>query len=104
MAAINSPEQRLWCAVVERAYRDATEDHVSTIGDAAQRERVRAEARLWFIENGHDLRWACEGAGLDPDSVREHALRLMAAADDRPAARRQEGGRDSGCVGRWQGE
>jgi hypothetical protein len=71
------PERQLWCAVLDRALSDAT-DRIGTIGNIAERDRLRAEARSWFDADGHDFRRACEGAGLDPGEVRRRALRLIA--------------------------
>jgi hypothetical protein len=75
------PERLLWCAVLDRALADAT-DQVGTIGSEAERQRVRAEARRWFRTNGTDFRRACEDAGYDPDVVRRRALQMMG---DKPA-------------------
>jgi hypothetical protein len=76
---IPSPEQQLWCAVVQRALDDAR-DEIGTPSAAAERRRARDEARNWFLSNDVDFRRACEAAGFDPDRVRDHALKLFATS------------------------
>ena len=59
------PERLLWCAVLDRALADAT-DQVGTIGSEAERQRVRAEARRWFRTNGTDYRRSLRGCRVRP--------------------------------------
>jgi hypothetical protein len=75
----SAPERQLWCAVLDRALRDAT-GNIRTVGSPAERERLREDALRWFVGNDDDFRRACEAAGLDPDRVRDHALQLISVA------------------------
>src|SRR3546814_1970236 len=90
METQRSPEWRMWCAVIERAFRDAVGGSGEGSGEARS---ACTEARLWFVTGDDDFRWTCEAAGLDPTLVRRHALKLMAVGlgrepgdgDHRPA-------------------
>jgi hypothetical protein len=64
-----SPERQLWCAVLDRAMQDAS-DQVAAAGSDQARQRLRQDAQRWFVENGHDYRYVCESAGIDPDELR----------------------------------
>ncbi|WP_291725244.1 hypothetical protein [Magnetospirillum sp. 64-120] len=87
------PEQRLWLNVIRLAMEDAVcPQHVTPHEAEVMRER----ARLWFQGNGKDFRDVCLMAGLDPDMVRETALKRIAQGSDSAAwggssARRRPG-------------
>jgi hypothetical protein len=68
-----SAERQLWCAVIERALRDAT----ATISPPTEC-RVRDAARAWFLANGLEYRAVCESAGYDPDYLRSRILSIIA--------------------------
>ncbi|HZL58900.1 MAG TPA: hypothetical protein VFC38_04310 [Stellaceae bacterium] len=74
-----SAERQLWCAVVGRALQDAL-DQIATIPAPAERQKIREDARDWFVSNGREFRIACESAGYDPDYLRTRILSLIAAA------------------------
>jgi len=76
--AFGSPERLLWCAVISRALQDALND-VATVSNPPQREKIRADARDWFIQNGADFQAACNSAGYDPHVLRPRVLRLIGA-------------------------
>jgi hypothetical protein len=69
-----SAERQLWCAVIERALRDA----VATISPPTECRRVRDAARAWFLANGLEYRAVCESAGYDPDYLRSRILSMIA--------------------------
>ena len=75
-AARDSAERQLWCAVIGRALNDALHTVGAATGEV-QRDRIRDEAREWFLRNGGDFRAACESAGYDPDYLRHRFLKLM---------------------------
>lgn len=58
-----SPEQRLWQAVVYKAFIDALGD------DSKDRDAMRAkrEADAWIRDCRRDFRQVCALAGMDPD-------------------------------------
>jgi hypothetical protein len=72
-----SAERSLWCAVVSRALADAS-DPVVAASSPEERQKLRAEARRWFILNGSEFRLACEAAGFDPDHLRSRVLAIIA--------------------------
>lgn len=69
-------EKQLWCAVIRQAWHDfftlATGDHTLTVS-------VRSEAESFLFDKHGN--WAksreavCEAAGIDPDSLREAAIK-----------------------------
>jgi hypothetical protein len=71
-----TPEQRLWRAVLCRAVEDATTTITGTSEMARDRLRDRAEARAWLLGNSKDFQFVCEWGAHDPDDVREKAERL----------------------------
>lgn len=75
-----SLERELWAAVIFQALQDAigVVSHVNP----AQAGRCREEATTWFRDNSRDFRDVCLLADLDPDAVRERALKLI----DKPPA------------------
>ncbi len=72
----HSAERQLWCAVLDRAMQDAM-DRIATVSGANEREKLREEARNWFLRNGDDFRSACESAGYDPDYLRSRVLSMI---------------------------
>lgn len=74
----NNPDVNLWCAVISQALDDATMPvcHSRSAAD-------RHEAREWLTSGEPDFLKACTAAGLDPDAVRAHAIKAIAAADHR---------------------
>jgi hypothetical protein len=76
----HSPEKQLWCAVIGRALQDAM-SQIGPESQNAEQERVRDDARRWFIQNDSDFRRACDAAGYDADFLRARVLRLTATSD-----------------------
>jgi hypothetical protein len=72
----HSAERQLWCAVLDRAMQDAM-DRIATVSGAHEREKLREEAREWFMRNDTDFRSACESAGYDPDYFRSRVLSMI---------------------------
>lgn len=81
----HSRERQLWCAVIERAVEDATR-RAGWSSLSREQLRDRQEARRWFAENGAHYRMACDSAGIDPDLLRKHVLRMSEAAEADEAA------------------
>jgi hypothetical protein len=77
--AFHSPERQLWCAVIGRALQDAL-DNAEANSEMAQRERIRSEARSWFVQNGEDFQAACNAAGIEPSLLRQRVMRMMSGA------------------------
>jgi hypothetical protein len=73
---VHSAERQLWCAVLGRALNDAL-DRAAAAPGPAERRRLRDDARAWFRANGQEFRLACEGAGYDPDRLRNRVLSLI---------------------------
>jgi len=76
----HSGERQLWCAVLGRALNDALDDHAAA-STPAESQRLRAEARAWFHNNGPDFRGACDSAGYNPDDLRRRVLTMIARSD-----------------------
>jgi hypothetical protein len=72
-----SAERQLWCAVIDRALQDA-QDRIATVSGLAEREKLREDARTWFLRNSTEFRTACDGAGYDPDYLRSRILSMIA--------------------------
>ena len=68
-----SPEQQLWCAVIDRAMQDAAKQ-VAAMASDREGQRLSADARCWFIENARDYRIVCELADIDADQLRIRVL------------------------------
>lgn len=85
-------EVAMWRAVIHVALLDAVGFGPSA-PSATERRRLRDEARDWFRFAGRDFRTVCDLALLEPEFVREHALRLIedegAAVRHMPARRRR---------------
>jgi hypothetical protein len=73
-------EQGLWLAVIARAFEDATSGLTTAGIGRANAARVRQEAINWFADNTRDFRDVCILAGLDPDAVRQGAMRAIKEA------------------------
>ncbi len=69
-----SPHERLWQAVLARAFDDTP----GKDGKDPERNRDRAAAKAWLLGNSRDFREVCHLALLDPDAVRERAELLAA--------------------------
>lgn len=65
-----TPERNLWAAVLAQAIDDATGGKLA-YGEPKDRDHARA----WIESGCKDYRMVCDGAGVDPDWVRYHALR-----------------------------
>lgn len=75
----HSAERQLWCAVLDRAMQDAM-DRIATVSGTHERQKLREEARDWFLRNDVDFRSACESAGYDPDYLRSRVLSMIKPA------------------------
>lgn len=62
-----TPEQRLWQAVVHRAFLDATNDDPQTTENIL----AKREADTWISRCGKDFREVCSLAGMDADFLSE---------------------------------
>jgi hypothetical protein len=65
--------------VLDRALQDAM-DRIATVSGPVERQRLRQDARDWFLRNGQDFRAACESAGYDPDFLRQRILSMISDA------------------------
>lgn len=81
-----SLERELWAAVILQAVNDATGNHRGT-ATPAEAGRLQEEAVAWFRSNSRDFRDVCMLADLDPDAVRERALKLIDNAPPRKQRR-----------------
>lgn len=79
-----SRERELHVAIVYQAIQDACE---FTTRFNCDKDRI--DARNWLLIPNSDFNTVCDLAGLDPDSTRAHAGKIIADADsimkDRPA-------------------
>jgi hypothetical protein len=79
--------QRLWRAVIVRAYKDAigldllltNEDEDDDDDRVTDPKSVQERGLRWFVEFSEDFRHVCWWAGYEPDEVRNHALRKIEA-------------------------
>ena len=77
------PEERLWRAVIDLAFRDAVEGPRVWYGARTQQQfealsaRMQDEARSWLLSGSRDFVMVCDLAGRDPAEVREKAERLL---------------------------
>ncbi|RXF69235.1 hypothetical protein [Hansschlegelia zhihuaiae] len=71
-------DRALWCAVIRQALTDATRTIAPSEPNRAHVEQ--RQARTWFTGAGKDFRDVCYLAGMDPDAVRERAVRLIEEA------------------------
>lgn len=74
-----SHERELWAAVISQALGDAIGDFRGT-AQPKERARIQQEAIKWFRDNSRDFREVCILADVDPDAVRERALKLIEKA------------------------
>jgi hypothetical protein len=70
----------LWRAVVMLAVEDA-----ACAGESHEAQRIREAARRWLTGGGGDFTLVCHLALLDPDAVRESALKMRERGWPRPA-------------------
>lgn len=73
----HSRERQLWCAVIDRAFQDATRHPVGWAVLTKEQLREREEARHWFAGNSGHYRHACESAGIDADLLRKRVLQMI---------------------------
>jgi hypothetical protein len=78
---MTSPEQQLWCAVIEQAITDA-------ISPALEKEEVQ-EVRNWFTIDNADFVEACSLAGLCPERTRRYALTTIEQAEGKGIRKRR---------------
>lgn len=81
MTGTRDPEIYLWRTVVAQAFHDARMKYRgSGSGGDTPSDRVlaRREARDWLLYDADDFRCVCHLALLDPDAVRDKALKLAA--------------------------
>jgi len=77
----HSRERQLWCAVIDRAFQDATRRGIGWAPLTKEQLREREEARHWFTGNSGHFRHACESAGIDPDLLRKRVLQMIAESE-----------------------
>ena len=76
-----TPEQDLWCAVLHRAFLDATTPLRPRLPDARidPQRNARIDARAaqaWLLGGSAEMRIVCEWAGQEPDIIRHAAESL----------------------------
>ena len=74
-----SPERDMWRAVVSQAVLDASWRQTGKHENPDDSRLHRDQARAWLLGNSKDFRHVCSLADLDPDAVRESAMRKDAA-------------------------
>jgi hypothetical protein len=72
-------EERLWRAVIARAFSDACLPFLND--EAAERQVIRSEARAWLTRPSRNLTIICTLAGEEPSRVQALAKKLIAEAD-----------------------
>jgi len=72
-----SPEGVLWREVVSLALGDALGGRDGMCDSENAALVAQHQARRWFENGGPDFRTVCALADLDPQAIREHALRLI---------------------------
>ena len=68
----NSPEQRLFQAVVLQAFEDAM-----TTQGTKQDSYLKKEAHDWLLEGNKSFEYICWNAGFDPDVISSKYARLV---------------------------
>ena len=77
------PEERLWRAVIDLAFRDAVKGASVWYGARTRRQmetyqsRLRDEARSWLLDGGRHFVMVCDLAGRDPSEVRDQARKIL---------------------------
>ena len=77
------PEERLWRAVIDLAFRDAVEGprvwHSARTREQfeALSGRAQEDAQRWLLSGSRDFVMVCDLAGRDPVEVKEKAERLL---------------------------
>ena len=80
-----SNDQALWGAVIAQAIKDAT--FVGMHGDSPKSRPHEADrARLWLTKPSRDFATVCALAGVEPDAVRQLAMKEIATCDARRLA------------------
>ena len=78
-------EVTLFRAVIARAFHDALNRRGinGEAGDSEAREArvLREEAREWLLTDGLDFRRICQWALLEPEAVRDSAVRAIDSCD-----------------------
>lgn len=84
MSAVESERDRqLWISVIALAIDDATA--TAAAGAQGNKELLCHQARSWLTKPNADFNEVCHLAGLDPQAVREGAVRYIEAYDADPA-------------------
>lgn len=86
-----SGERRLWCAVIANAWHDAFTAKDSWLANSGHRsseevrqraDMIRGESRRWLTamwgSYQQDRQEVCELAGVDPEALRQAAMRRLA--------------------------
>lgn len=71
----DSPERAMWRAVISQAVIDASWTRTGKHENPDDSRLNRDQARAWLLGNSRDFRHVCYLADLDPDAVRDSALR-----------------------------
>ncbi len=79
LSAIDGREN-LWREVLFLAIRDAVMGVRIGARDRCDRARLTHEARNYILHYNRDFNEVCSLAGLDPEAVREHVAKQIAAA------------------------
>jgi hypothetical protein len=74
---MGSPENRLFQAVLGRAFEDATAARAPTTRTSAGTQQdEQAQARTWLLKGGVDVRMVCSLADVEHDTVQRAAETL----------------------------
>lgn len=73
---IDKSSKHLWCAVIDTALIDAA----LPLGNDRKIRREREDARNWLTVRNRDFIYVCGLAGIEPDNVRNAALKIIAKA------------------------
>lgn len=72
--------ENLWRAVLLNTIEEAVHGGVAGISDAKERLQLIVKAREYLTKSSRDFGIVCTLAGLDPEAVRDRAIRLIAEA------------------------
>jgi hypothetical protein len=106
--AIESPDTALWCAVIDQALRDYfvrwNKDDLEGLREStdenrdnliAYHQRIRQDAERFLFEPvggwARSRREVCIAAGVDPDWLREKAIKMRAELESNGALRFRAG-------------
>jgi len=84
---VKSPEQTLWRSVIDQALSDACGVGIRCGVTESVSSALRRSARAWFWHKTEDFRDVCDMAGMDPNAVRDRAIKLMNANKKHPRTR-----------------